>query len=94
MARAVPGLGADAAFAQLHGHPSQGGSGEWRAMATREGWRAIRLDGVTPGRAASFEPLRGVVLQDWTDATMAELRTAAVRSLSTKYRIVREDGRP
>lgn len=69
------------------------GAGEWRAMATREGWRAIRLDKVTPGRPAAFEPLRGVVLQDWTDATMSALRTAAVRSLATKYRIVREDAK-
>lgn len=67
-----------------------GPAGEWRALPTSAGWRAVRLDAVTPGRAAVFEPLRGVVLQDWTDATMAELRTAAVRGLASKYRIVRE----
>jgi hypothetical protein len=61
--------------------------GEWRAMQTREGWRAMRLDTITPPKPAVFESLRGVVLQDWTDATMAELRTAAVRSLARKYTV-------
>jgi hypothetical protein len=61
--------------------------GEWQALKTREGWRAMRLDAVTPGRPAVFEALRGVALQDWTDATMAEQRTAAVRALGRKYRL-------
>jgi hypothetical protein len=64
--------------------------GEWQALKTREGWRAMRLDAVTPGRPALFEALRGVVLQDWTDATMAEHRTAAVRALGRKYRLKNE----
>jgi PPIC-type PPIASE domain len=62
-------------------------AGEWRALQTREGWRAMRLDGVTGAKASSFEVLRGVVLQDWTDATMAEQRTTAVRALAKKYKI-------
>jgi hypothetical protein len=61
--------------------------GEWRALATREGWRALRLDTVVPPRPASFEALHSTVLQDWTDAVMAEQRTAAVRTLAGKYRI-------
>ncbi|MDP1902477.1 MAG: peptidylprolyl isomerase [Rubrivivax sp.] len=61
--------------------------GEWRALSTREGWRAMRLDAVIAARPASFEALRSVVLQDWTDAVMAEQRTAAVRALAGKYRI-------
>lgn len=61
--------------------------GEWRALRTLEGWRAMRLDGVVAGKAAVFEPVRNVVLQDWTDATMAELRTAAVRALARKYTV-------
>ncbi|MEI7443744.1 MAG: peptidylprolyl isomerase [Burkholderiales bacterium] len=68
----------------------QGTSGEWRAMRTREGWRAIRLDTVTPPKPASFEALRPVVIQDWTDAVMAERRTAGVRALASKYRIRHE----
>ena len=62
-------------------------AGEWRALQTREGWRAMRLDSVTPGKPADFESLRGVVLQDWTDATMAEQRTIAVRALAKKYTV-------
>jgi hypothetical protein len=36
--------------------------------------------------------VRGVVLQDWTDATMAEKRTAAVRALAKKYPVKYEAG--
>jgi hypothetical protein len=31
--------------------------------------------------------LGGVVLQDWTDATLAEQRSAAVRVLAKKYTV-------
>ena len=61
--------------------------GEWRALPTREGWRAMRLEAVVAGKPASFDTLRGVVLQDWTDATMSEIRTSAVRSLAKKYQV-------
>lgn len=61
--------------------------GEWRAQPTRGGWRAIRLDSIAPPKPAVFEALRGVVLQDWTDATLAEQRSAAVRALSRKYTV-------
>src|SRR5262249_55566380 len=61
--------------------------GEWRAQPSQGGMRAIRLDAIKPAKAASFETLRGVVLQDWTDAVMAEQRTAAVRALARKYMI-------
>jgi PPIC-type PPIASE domain len=64
--------------------------GQWQALRTREGWRAIRFGGVTPPKPAAFEPLRGVVLQDWKDATASEQRTAAVRALAKKYRVKRE----
>lgn len=63
---------------------------EWQAQPNRDGWRAIRLDSITPPKPAVFEPLRGVVLQDWTDATMAEQRSAAVRALAKKYIIKHE----
>jgi len=61
--------------------------GKWRALEARDGWRAAQLVAVTPAKAAAFEPLRGVVLQDWTDATMAEQRSAAVRALAKKYTV-------
>lgn len=61
--------------------------GQWLALKSREGWHAVRLDGATPSRPADFEALRGVVLQDWTDATLAEQRSAAVAALARKYTI-------
>jgi PPIC-type PPIASE domain len=66
--------------------------GQWQAMPTREGWRAMRLDATTSGQRASFEAQRAVVQQDWIDATMAEQRTAAVRALGAKYTL-RVEGR-
>ena len=62
-------------------------AGKWIALKTREGWRAMRLDAITPPRPAQFAPLRGVILHDWTDATASEQRTAAVRALARKYTI-------
>jgi hypothetical protein len=59
--------------------------GQWQALQTRDGWRAVRLDAVTPARPAEFDLLHGVVMQDWKDAEAAEQRTAAVRALAKKY---------
>jgi len=64
--------------------------GEWRAYQTRDGWRAMRLDAAAPAKPATFEVMRGPVLHDWTDATAAEQRSAAVHALAKKYKIVHE----
>lgn len=61
--------------------------GEWRVMQTPDGWRVMRLDALTPAKAAVFENVRNIVLQDWTDTTMAELRTQAVRERGQKYKL-------
>src|SRR5450432_3259926 len=61
--------------------------GVWQALSTRGGWRAMRLDAITPPKPAVFESLRGVVLQDWKDAIGSEQRTAAVRALAKKYTV-------
>jgi PPIC-type PPIASE domain len=61
--------------------------GEWRAFATRDGLHVMRLQSIAPARPAVFENLGGVVLQDWTDAVMADQRTAAVRTLAKKYTV-------
>jgi hypothetical protein len=61
--------------------------GKWSALQTRDGWRAIQLVAATAAKPADYESLRGVVLQDWKDATAAEQRTAAVRALARKYTI-------
>ncbi|WP_129775768.1 peptidyl-prolyl cis-trans isomerase [Peristeroidobacter soli] len=62
--------------------------GEWRALQTKSGWRAMRLESVVPLQPADFEKLRGVVTGDWTDAVMSEQRSAAVAALAKKYTIV------
>ena len=64
--------------------------GTWHVLRTREGWRAMRLNAAAPPKPAMFEVLRGVVLHDWTDATAAEQRTAAVRALAKKYQVKHE----
>lgn len=64
--------------------------GKWQAIQARDGWHAVRLDSITPPTPAVFETLRGVVMQDWSDATAAELRTASVRELGKKYNVIFE----
>ena len=69
-------------------------AGEWRALGSRDGWHAVRVEAVTPGKPAAFEIVRNLVQQDWTDATMSELRTAAVRELAKKYSVRTESAKP
>jgi hypothetical protein len=64
---------------------------EWQALNTKEGWRAIRLDAISHPKTADFQALRQVVMQDWTDATMAAQRSAAVKALAAKYKIKFEE---
>jgi hypothetical protein len=61
--------------------------GEWRAIQSKDGWRAMRLESITPGQPAEFEKIQNAVVQDWTDAVMSEQRSAAVRALAKKYTI-------
>jgi hypothetical protein len=62
--------------------------GAWQALLTRDGWRAMRLDALVAPKPASFESLRGVIFQDWKDDVAAEQRTAAVRQLAKKYKVI------
>jgi hypothetical protein len=50
----------------------------------------MQLTSITPLKQAEYEPLRGVVLQDWKDTIGAEQRTAAVRALAKKYNLKQE----
>jgi hypothetical protein len=61
--------------------------GVWRAMHTKDGWRAMRLDSIAAPKPADYERLRGVVLADWKDETAAQQRSAAVRQLQKKYNV-------
>jgi hypothetical protein len=65
---------------------------EWLALPTRDGWRAVRIESVTPAQPAVYEAVRNVVLQDWTDSVMAEQRSAAVHALARKYTVKVEAG--
>jgi hypothetical protein len=65
--------------------------GEWAAMNTRDGWRAVRLNAAIPPKPAVFEILRGPLLHDWKDAEASEQRSAAVRTLAKKYTVEYED---
>ncbi|WOB05999.1 peptidylprolyl isomerase [Piscinibacter gummiphilus] len=62
-------------------------TGRWQALRQGDGWKVVRLDAVAAARQASFDMLRNVVLQDWTDSVMAEQRSAAVRKLAKKYTV-------
>jgi hypothetical protein len=61
--------------------------GEWQALKTSAGWRAMRLNSISAPNPASFEALGGVVLQDWKDAIASEERSRAVHELAKKYTI-------
>jgi hypothetical protein len=88
-ANIVQSYGADFA-AELEAAPV----GQWRAMRHGDGWRVMRLEAITQPKPASFDALRGVVLQDWIDSVMAEQRTAAVRTLAKKYSVEYEAATP
>jgi parvulin-like peptidyl-prolyl cis-trans isomerase-like protein len=62
-------------------------TGEWRAMKTTSGWRAIRLESIAKPQPADFAAISGLVLHDWTDATLSDQRSAAVRALAKKYTV-------
>ncbi|MGQ0698523.1 MAG: peptidyl-prolyl cis-trans isomerase [Panacagrimonas sp.] len=66
-------------------------TGEWQALQSKESWHVVQLESARPAQPAEFENLRGVVLQDWTDATMADLRSSAVRTLAKKYTVTVEE---
>jgi PPIC-type PPIASE domain len=79
----VQSYGASFANALEESPPNQ-----WRVLESQDGPRLVQVKAISAPRPADFESLRGVVLQDWTDVTMAEQRTAVVRSLAKKYKIM------
>ena len=62
-------------------------TGEWNALPTRDGWRAIRVTGVMPAVPADFNNRHGDIAQAWRDSLGSEQRTNAVRVLAKKYRV-------
>jgi hypothetical protein len=61
--------------------------GQWRVYRAGDAWRVMRLSAIAAAKPANYEALRGVVLQDWTDAVLAEQRSAAVKALAKKYTV-------
>ena len=61
--------------------------GKWAALPHRDGWRVMQVESIRAARPASYEELRGVVLQDWKDTVLAEQRAAAVREMAKKYTV-------
>ena len=65
--------------------------GQWQLLEGRGGARVVRLESVAAAEPAQFERMRNRVLQDWTDATLAEQRSAAVKALAMKYTVKAQD---
>ncbi len=82
----VQGYGADVAK-MIEESPT----GQWRALPTKDGWRVMRLEAITPPQPADFDAVREAAHQDWVDATMAQLRTDAVRAMAKKYTVKIEE---
>jgi hypothetical protein len=82
LANVVQGYGEEFARVLAESAP-----GQWRALQSKDGWRAVQLVSLSAAKPATYETLRGVVLQDWTDATMSEQRSAAVHALARKYTV-------
>ena len=69
-------------------------AGQWRALPSSDGVHVVRLEKKTLGQRASFESVRTTILDDWKDATMQDLRTAAVRELGKKYTVSMAESAP
>jgi hypothetical protein len=66
---------------------------EWRAVQAKDGWHAIHLEEITPKVAADFATIQNVVMQDWKDETAAQMRTAEVRKMGSKYTVTVDAGK-
>jgi hypothetical protein len=66
---------------------SQVPTDSWQVLESTDGPRAIRVEARRPPVPATFAAVREQVLLDWRDQRMQELRTDAVRALSSKYRL-------
>jgi len=66
--------------------------GTWVVLESKEGYRAIRLIELTPGRAVSYDEMRERVYTDWKEITSSDLTKNAIREIAKKYRI-RDEGK-
>jgi hypothetical protein len=61
--------------------------GQWAALASREGLRAVRLESHKPGVASAYEAVAASVYADWKEDTMQRMTSAAIRAQGRKYRV-------
>ena len=61
--------------------------GAWAVLEAPTGLRAVRLQELTPGRAASYGDVRDAVYQDWKEDMSGKLTSQAVCELGRKYRV-------
>jgi hypothetical protein len=66
--------------------------GTWAVLQSQEGYRAIRLTALTPGREVSYDEMRDRVYTEWKEFTSSQLTKNAIRELGKKYRI-RDEGK-
>jgi hypothetical protein len=66
--------------------------GTWAVLQSQEGYRAIRLTALTPGRGVSYDEMRERVFTEWKEFTSSQLTKNAIRELGKKYRI-RDEGK-
>ena len=66
--------------------------GTWVVLESKEGYRAIRLTELTPGRAVSYDEMRERVYTEWKEITSSDLTKNAIREIAKKYRI-RDEGK-
>jgi hypothetical protein len=65
--------------------------GSWAVLQSQEGFRAIRLTALTPGRPTSYDEIKSSVYADWKEFTSSQLTKTAIREIAKKYR-VRDEG--
>ena len=64
----------------------------WVVLQSREGFHAVRLTAIMPGRAVAYDEMKERVYTDWKEFTSSELTKAAIREIAKKYR-VRDEGK-
>lgn len=66
--------------------------GTWAVLQSQEGYRAIRLTALTPGREVSYDEMKERVYTEWKEFTSSQLTKNAIREIGKKYR-VRDEGK-
>ena len=66
--------------------------GTWVVLESQEGYRAVGLTALTPGREVSYDEIKERVYTDWKEITSSDLTKNAIREIAKKYR-VRDEGK-